>query len=47
MILYLEDDSPEPGDFLDVDLYVAGEGLPGGVVAVRVIPVDHDVGDAV
>ena len=47
LILYLEDDSPEPRDLLDVDLNVTGEGLSGGVVAVRVIPVDHDVGDAV
>lgn len=46
-ILYLEDDSPEPRDLLDVDLDNAGEGLPGGVVAVGVIPVDHDVCDPV
>ena len=46
-LFYLEDDTSKPCDLLDVDLDLAGEGLAGGVVAIRVIPVDDNIRDPV
>ena len=46
-ISYLEDNSLEPGDLPDGDLYLAGEGLAGAVLAIGVVPVDDHVRDPV
>ena len=46
-LLYLEDDTSEPRDLLDVDLDLAGESLARGVVAICVVPVDDHIRDPV